>query len=103
VALHSAKLRWTEILHDASQIGVRAGFQGTYADVAIHAGLICLYGPEAMDLDLQLEPAELMLDDLVRGDQSRAHNHAHHNHAHFPDRILSPDAFVSRLFPTKSN
>ena len=31
------------------------GSKGQYADVEIHAGLICLNGPEGMDLDQQLE------------------------------------------------
>jgi hypothetical protein len=31
------------------------GSRGQYADVAVHAGLICLNGPEGMDLDLQLQ------------------------------------------------
>ena len=31
------------------------GSSGQYADVAVHAGLICLNGPVGMDLDLQLE------------------------------------------------
>ena len=31
------------------------GSKGQYADVAIHAGLICLNGPPGMDLDMQIE------------------------------------------------
>jgi Domain of unknown function (DUF5615) len=37
------------------------GSKGQYADVAIHAGLVCLNGPEGMDLDLQLELFEQAL------------------------------------------
>lgn len=38
--------------------------RGQYADVALHAGLICLNGPVGMDLDLQLELFEAALDEL---------------------------------------
>jgi hypothetical protein len=37
------------------------GSRGQYADVAVHAGLICLNGPVGMDLDLQLELFETAL------------------------------------------
>ncbi len=43
-----------------------AGSRGQYADVALHAGLICLNGPVGMDLDLQLELFEIALDELDR-------------------------------------
>ena len=33
----------------------RPGAKGQYADVAIHAGLVCLNGPPGMDLDMQIE------------------------------------------------
>ena len=45
-----------------------AGSKGQYADVAVHAGLICLNGPVGMDLDLQLEMFEEALDELDRND-----------------------------------
>ncbi len=47
------------------------GAKGQYADVAIHAGLVCLNGPPGMDLDMQLELFQQALlelegdDDLV--------------------------------------
>jgi len=44
------------------------GSRGQYADMPIHAGLICLNGPPGMDLDLQLELFEVALDDLDRDD-----------------------------------
>jgi len=44
------------------------GSKGQYADVAIHAGLIFLNGPEGMDLDLQLELFEIALDEVGNGD-----------------------------------
>ena len=40
------------------------GSKGQYADVTIHAGLICLNGPVGMELDLQLEMFEAALDEL---------------------------------------
>ncbi|HZM09846.1 MAG TPA: DUF5615 family PIN-like protein [Candidatus Limnocylindrales bacterium] len=40
------------------------GSRGQYADVALHAGLICLNGPVGMDLDLQFELFEAALDEL---------------------------------------
>jgi hypothetical protein len=46
----------------------RRGSKGQYSDVALHAGLICLNGPEGMDLDLQLELFELALDEIGDGD-----------------------------------
>jgi hypothetical protein len=42
------------------------GSGGEYADVALHAGLICLNGPVGMDLDLQLELFQTALDELER-------------------------------------
>lgn len=44
----------------------RAGTGGQYADVAIHAGLICLNGPAGMDLDMQMELFEEALVELSR-------------------------------------
>lgn len=38
------------------------------ADVAIHAGLVCLNGPDAMDLDVQLELFEQALGELAVDD-----------------------------------
>ena len=40
------------------------GSKGEYADIAIHAGLICLNGPVGMDLRLQSEMFEVVLDEL---------------------------------------
>ncbi len=41
------------------------GAKGQYADVEIHAGLICLNGPyDGMDLDMQLELFEQALEEL---------------------------------------
>jgi hypothetical protein len=43
----------------------RPGSRGQYADVEIHAGLVCLNGPDAMDLDVQIEMFEEVLDELA--------------------------------------
>jgi hypothetical protein len=40
------------------------GSKGQYADVAIHAGLICLNGPPDMDLDMQIELFDQAIDEL---------------------------------------
>jgi hypothetical protein len=40
------------------------GSKGQYADVAIHAGLICLNGPPGMDLDMQLELFDEALSEI---------------------------------------
>ena len=42
----------------------RPGAKGQYSDVTIHAGLICLNGPEGMDLDMMRELFEVALDVL---------------------------------------
>ena len=45
------------------------GSRGQYADVLIHAGLICLNGPERMRIDEQLELFDRALEELaVDGD-----------------------------------
>jgi hypothetical protein len=43
-----------------------AGSRGEYADVDLHAGLVCLNGPQAMDLDMQKELFAEALDELGR-------------------------------------
>jgi len=42
------------------------GSKGQYADLALHAGLICVNGPVGMDLDTQLELFAVALDELER-------------------------------------
>ncbi len=42
----------------------KPGTKGQYANVAIHAGLICLNGPPGMDLDMQIELFEQALLEL---------------------------------------
>lgn len=43
----------------------KPGTKGQYADVAIHAGLICLNSPSGMDLDMQIELFQQALDELA--------------------------------------
>jgi len=43
----------------------RLGSRGQYADVEIHAGLVCLNEPDGMDLDVQIEMFEQVLDELA--------------------------------------
>lgn len=42
----------------------RPGAKGQYADVSLHAGLVCLNGPPGMDLDMQIELFEQALEEL---------------------------------------
>ncbi|MBX4937071.1 MULTISPECIES: DUF5615 family PIN-like protein [Rhizobium] len=44
------------------------GSKGQYADVAIHAGLICLNGPSTMDLAMQIELFEEAMQELQADD-----------------------------------
>lgn len=44
----------------------KPGSKGQYADVMMHAGLICLNGPPGMDLDMQIELFNEALDELAR-------------------------------------
>ena len=41
------------------------GSKGQYADVSIHAGLVCLEGPAGMDLDMQSELFDFALEELA--------------------------------------
>ena len=48
---------WTFVTRNSGDFrgpAAKAGSRGVYADVAIHAGLVCLNGPEGLDLDMQL-------------------------------------------------
>jgi len=42
------------------------GRKGQYADIALHAGLICLNGPPGMDLGMQVELFDEVLEELAR-------------------------------------
>ena len=45
----------------------RPGSKGQYADVSLHAGLICINGPVGMDAELQSELLEIALEELGPG------------------------------------
>jgi hypothetical protein len=49
----------------------RPGSRGQYVDVEIHAGLICLNGPDGMDLDVQIEMFELNARVIFRDSKAR--------------------------------
>lgn len=40
------------------------GSKGQYADIALHAGLICINGPRGMDAELQCELFAIALDEV---------------------------------------
>lgn len=42
----------------------RPGSKGQYADVSLHAGLICINGPVGMDAELQSELLEIALEEI---------------------------------------
>lgn len=46
----------------------RPGTKGQYADVSLHAGLICINGPIGMDGELQSELLELALEEIGTGE-----------------------------------
>lgn len=58
---------WTFVTRNAVDFRGPAsapGSRGQYAGVSIHAGLVCLDGPDGLDLDMQLELFEQALDEL---------------------------------------
>ncbi|HEX2890587.1 DUF5615 family PIN-like protein [Vineibacter terrae] len=58
---------WTFVIKNSVDFrgpAERPGVKGQYADVALHAGLVCLNGPPGMDLDMQIELFEQALDEL---------------------------------------
>lgn len=58
---------WTFVTRNAVDFrgpAEKPGTGGQYADVAIHAGLVCLNGPTGMDLDMQIELFDQALDEL---------------------------------------
>lgn len=42
----------------------RPGTKGRYADVSLHAGLICINGPAGMDAEMQKELLEIALEEI---------------------------------------
>jgi hypothetical protein len=62
---------WTFVTRNSVDFrgpSARPGSRGQYADVVLHAGLICLNGPEGMDLDIQFELFEQALEELEADD-----------------------------------
>ncbi len=62
---------WTFVTKDAIDFrgpDSKRGSKGQYADVEIHAGLICLGAPGGMDLDLQLRLFKEALAEVGDGD-----------------------------------
>lgn len=58
---------WTFVTRNAMDFrgpAARPGTRGQYADVAIHAGLICLDGPPALNLAMQIAVFDQALDQL---------------------------------------
>jgi hypothetical protein len=60
---------WTFVTRNAVDFrgpAARPGSRGQYAGVGIHAGLMCLGGPEGMDLDMQLDLFDEALSEFAR-------------------------------------
>jgi len=60
---------WTLVTRNAYDFRGRAAAPGTggqYQRAKLHAGLICLNGPEGMDLDMQRDLFEAALDEIDR-------------------------------------
>jgi hypothetical protein len=58
---------WTFVTRNAIDFrgpAQRLGRRGQYADVVLHAGLVCLNGPPGMDLDMQRELFDQALAEL---------------------------------------
>lgn len=59
---------WTFVTRNSIDFrgpATRPGGSGQYADVMLHAGLVCLNAPAGMNLDLQLELFEAALAELA--------------------------------------
>lgn len=62
---------WTFVTRNAVDFrgqASRLGVRGQYARAGLHAGLICLMGPEGMDLAAQLDLFDHALDLVGEGD-----------------------------------
>ncbi len=63
---------WTFVTRNSEDFrgpAANPGSKGQYADVAIHAGLICLNGPNGMKSPLQCELFQAALDELAEEQQ----------------------------------
>ena len=59
---------WTFVTRNSVEFrgpSSRPGSRGQYANVEIHAGLVCLNGPDGTDLDAHIEMFEQALDELA--------------------------------------
>lgn len=59
---------WTFVTRNATDFrgpAARPGSGGQYAGIDLHAGLVCLTGPEGMDLDMQLDLFDEILLELA--------------------------------------
>jgi hypothetical protein len=62
---------WTFVTRNSTDFrgpASRPGSRGVYSDVVIHAGLVCLNGPEGINIDTQRELFEQALEVLAAGD-----------------------------------
>jgi Domain of unknown function (DUF5615) len=58
---------WTSVTNNSIDFrgpDTQPGSTGEYADVQLHAGLVCINAPSGMNLDMQHRLFVLMLDDL---------------------------------------
>jgi predicted nuclease of predicted toxin-antitoxin system len=58
---------WTFVTNNSIDFrgpAIRPGSTGEYADVWLHAGLVCINAPSGMNLEVQCRLFELVLDDL---------------------------------------
>jgi hypothetical protein len=63
---------WTFVTRnsiDFRGLAEKPGTKGQYADVALHAGLVCINGPDGMTADLQCELFLAALDEIGNADQ----------------------------------
>jgi len=62
---------WTFVTRNSSDFrgpGIEPGSRGQYAGVTLHAGLVCINGPEEMGADDEAEMFDIVLDAIGAGD-----------------------------------
>jgi hypothetical protein len=62
---------WTFVTNNSIDFrgpGDKPGSAGEYADVRLHAGLVCIDAPSGLNLSLQRQLFALILDELANGD-----------------------------------
>ena len=63
---------WTLVTRNSVDFRGRAdnpGATGQFGDVPLHAGLVCINGPDGMDAEVQCELFEAVLDEIGQGQQ----------------------------------